>query len=206
MSTQKNLPRKRKSHSKIDGRYLLKAFGICLITFIIGIFIGKKLTPQDSVQDLKKQIKETEHQDRFTFFTTLPNQKPAKTSPQKPHLKPSNKISSKKISRSSSKKYKTKGNHARVSKSSSPHPKFAPDDKKYTIQAGAFQTKKEAEGLIRILKKSGYSAYVIKADLAEKGVWYRVRFGRFSSHPEAKEKLRRLNMKTGLKSFVTKIK
>ena len=207
MNTQKNSPRKQKKHpSKIDGRYLLKAFGVCLITFIMGIFIGKKLTPQDRVQDLKKQIKQSEHQDHFTFFTTLPNQESVKTSPQKPQISPSsNKISSTKIPPSPSKNHASTSYHTSVPQSNSLDPSFAPDGKKYTIQVGAFQTKREAEGLIKILRKSGYSAYVTKADLAKKGIWYRVRVGGFSSHAEAKKSLQTLQMETGLKSFVTKI-
>jgi len=206
MSSQKNSSKKRKNHQKIDGRYLLKALGVCLITFIMGIFIGKKLTPQDSVQDLKKQIKQTEHQDQFTFFTTLPNQKQTKFSPQKPKISPSNKINSKKIPHPPSKNYRPKNNHAKIAKSNSLRPSASPGGKKYTIQVGAFKTKKEAEGLIQNIKKTGYSAYISKADLAKKGVWYRVRVGRFSSSAEAKKKLLTLNIKTGLKSFVAKIK
>ena len=76
MSIKKNLPQKKKNLPKIDYPYLLKVLGICMITFILGIFIGKKLTPQDNVKDLKKQIKQTNSQDQFTFFNTLPKQKP----------------------------------------------------------------------------------------------------------------------------------
>ena len=83
MSRKKNSPQKQKKLSNIDYPYILKVLGICLITFIVGIFIGKKLTPQDNVQDLKKQIKQTDSQDQFTFFNTLPNQKPTNHSRQK---------------------------------------------------------------------------------------------------------------------------
>ena len=209
MSTRKNTSQRRKSHTKIDGldgRYLIKAFGICLITFVVGIFIGKKLTPPDNVQDLKKQIEQTDPQDKFTFFYTLPDQKPTTASQQRPRLHTSPSRSPKKNAPLHSKNHTPKNNYAPSQKSSSLQDSLTPDGEKYTIQIGAFRTKNQAEQLSQTLKNKGYPTFLNKADLGNKGVWYRVRVGRFSSLPETKNQLRKLSEKTGLKGFVAKTK
>jgi len=64
--------RKKGGTFKVDIPFILLTSGISLFAFAVGIFLGEKLTPQDRVQDLARRVKETNSQDKFTFFYTLP--------------------------------------------------------------------------------------------------------------------------------------
>ncbi len=62
----------------------------------------------------------------------------------------------------------------------------------FTIQVGAFQKKEEAEQLAFRLKEHGYDAYVVVANIPNKGVWHRVRVGHYNDRAfatQAGEKL-----------------
>lgn len=56
----------------------------------------------------------------------------------------------------------------------------------YTLQVGSFSRKDGAEKLAGELKEKGLEAYLAEADLGAKGVWYRVRVGRFPTEHAAK--------------------
>ncbi len=47
----------------------------------------------------------------------------------------------------------------------------------FTIQVYSFQDKNRAEGALQVLKNNGYQAFLIRSDLGQKGVWWRVRVG-----------------------------
>ncbi len=53
--------------------------------------------------------------------------------------------------------------------------------KEYTVQVSAFQDETEAESLVYKLRDKDYPAYYIRVDLGKKGIWFRVRIGRFST-------------------------
>lgn len=59
-------------------------------------------------------------------------------------------------------------------------------ERPYTIQVGSFSARKGAEKLAGELKEKGLEAYLAEADLGAKGVWYRVRVGRFPTEHAAK--------------------
>jgi cell division septation protein DedD len=62
----------------------------------------------------------------------------------------------------------------------------------FTIQVGAFQQKEEAEQLAFRLKEHGYDAYVVLANIPNKGIWHRVRVGHYKERDfatQAGEKL-----------------
>lgn len=60
-------------------------------------------------------------------------------------------------------------------------------EKEYTIQIKAVQSKTEAEQISTDLNSKGYSSYIIKSDLPEKGLWYRIRIGKFKNRSQAKK-------------------
>ncbi len=57
----------------------------------------------------------------------------------------------------------------------------------FTIQVSAFQTQEEAEAYKKSLNRKGYHPYVVAAEIPGKGIWYRVRVGRFENKDAAAE-------------------
>lgn len=66
------------------------------------------------------------------------------------------------------------------------------------LQESSFQTPGEAEARARLLEKKGVPARVVTADLGDKGVWYRVMIGSFSSVQEAKRYKRQIGNRMDL--------
>ena len=67
----------------------------------------------------------------------------------------------------------------------------------FTVQVSAFQTQEEADAYKASLNRKGYEPYVVAAEIPGKGMWYRVRVGRFedkSSANEAKAQLALVNI------------
>jgi photosystem II stability/assembly factor-like uncharacterized protein len=58
-------------------------------------------------------------------------------------------------------------------------------DREYAVQVAAFRTEAEARALVARLKARGLAAYWIRAVVNGKGIYYRVRFGRFANSYEA---------------------
>lgn len=56
---------------------------------------------------------------------------------------------------------------------------------KHTLQVMASPNEGEATSMVARLKSAGLPAYVVRADLGNRGVWYRVRIGGFATHEEA---------------------
>lgn len=57
----------------------------------------------------------------------------------------------------------------------------------FTMQLGAFQSLDDATAMVVSLQKQGFSPYVVSAKVAGKGVWHRVRLGRFTDQQTAQE-------------------
>lgn len=73
----------------------------------------------------------------------------------------------------------------------------------YTIQIASFRDGESADHLLKFLESRGYDAYIEKASLGKKGIWFRVRVGTFSSREEAEKYLERLKGKENLEGYVT---
>jgi len=74
--------------------------------------------------------------------------------------------------------------------------------KRFAIQVASFRKKKRAISFVNSLKKYNYEAYIVAKNLGQKGTWYRVRIGNFSSKNEANSALKEIKAKY-LQSFVT---
>ncbi len=61
----------------------------------------------------------------------------------------------------------------------------------YSVYLGAYKTPERAEKAISIYRNKGLSAYWVKVDLGDKGVWYRVFTGYFRDQNEAEAFIRR---------------
>jgi cell division protein FtsN len=76
--------------------------------------------------------------------------------------------------------------------------KASPATKKYTIQVASVKTAEDADRLVAGLKKRGYASYRVIAKVPNKGIWFRVRVGHYSSKADAARTLAKLktdNMK-----------
>lgn len=82
-------------------------------------------------------------------------------------------------------------------------PVTPPSGGKFSVQAGASPSEAEANALSSRLQKMGFSAYVVRADLGAKGVWYRVRTGSFDSESEARKTMSDLKAK-GIDCFIAR--
>jgi len=75
----------------------------------------------------------------------------------------------------------------------------------YTLNVGSFKARKNAEALREDLEQKGIQATVTEVSLPDKGTWYRVSVGRFST-PEAARRLgRELEKKWQIQSFVAQL-
>ena len=78
---------------------------------------------------------------------------------------------------------------------------------RFTIQIYSESTLREAEEKMDGLRKLGYDAYIQKAHFEKTDeLWYRVRVGAFNSRIEAKKGAAEINARTGLVSWVDKVR
>ncbi len=75
--------------------------------------------------------------------------------------------------------------------------------REFTVQVSAFQEESEAKTMAEKLLEKNFPAYYIKADLGSKGIWYRVRLGRFATSVEAQEYGKYFKKRESLDFFVT---
>ena len=71
----------------------------------------------------------------------------------------------------------------------------AQQKKMFAIQIQSFQDQTKAHKSLMELTKAGYTPYIVRRDLKEKGIWYRVFIGDFQSKQEANTKLAELKQK-----------
>jgi cell division septation protein DedD len=76
----------------------------------------------------------------------------------------------------------------------------------YTVNIASFRDKGNADRLLKELEEKGYEAFIEKANIPQKGTWYRVAAGRFSSRGEALAFAQGLKEKGINYSFVRKLK
>jgi cell division septation protein DedD len=73
----------------------------------------------------------------------------------------------------------------------------------WTLQLSAYQDKAEAERFAAGLRDKGYAPYIIEANVPGKGVWFRVRMGRFGSKDAATTYLSDFKRETSIAGIVT---
>jgi cell division septation protein DedD len=76
----------------------------------------------------------------------------------------------------------------------------------YTVNIASFRDKGNADRLMKELEEKGYEAFIEKVNIAQKGTWYRVAMGRFSSREEALTFAQGLKEKGISYSFVRQLK
>jgi cell division septation protein DedD len=76
-----------------------------------------------------------------------------------------------------------------------------PSGKVYTVQVAALKAAKDADRLVAQLKKKGYPAYRTISKVQGKGIWFRVRVGKYNSRADARITLQKLK-KAGMKPII----
>jgi cell division septation protein DedD len=72
------------------------------------------------------------------------------------------------------------------------------------LQVASYKDQVSAHKLLEDLSSDGYSGTVLRADLGERGIWYRVRIGPYAKGEEAELILKRLREERDLKGYVVK--
>lgn len=62
-----------------------------------------------------------------------------------------------------------------------------PVEPRYTLQLSSFQEESEANTFHEQLRGAGYQPYMVRAEVPEKGTFYRVRLGKYATYDEALE-------------------
>ncbi len=73
----------------------------------------------------------------------------------------------------------------------------------FTLQLSASQSKAEADRFATKLRDRGYAPFLLEAQVAGKGTWYRVRMGSFPTREAATRYLQDFRRETQLDAFVT---
>ncbi|HDM09509.1 MAG TPA: SPOR domain-containing protein [Desulfobacteraceae bacterium] len=204
------MTRKKKKVYKFEfsgPRLAMWASGVFLLlawSFVLGVLVGRGSIPARlrHLGVLKKQLARLEQQadtgpkdqakpsdkqevtgsEKFDFFQKLAEKKEEKILPPR-------------APKGSAPKRATSRERSKPTKS--------PSTQRYTIQVASFPTKAKAANLVQRLQKKGVSAYYVLAD-TNKGRYYRVRCGEFSSQQEAVSRLKVIADITGMKGFVCK--
>ncbi len=88
-----------------------------------------------------------------------------------------------------------------------PIPESVPADEPgiYSLQVGSFQSKHDANKMIRNLQRAGYGAFMVSVNMPDRGgLWYRVRVGPFYSKQEVWDKKKEFEDKEQIPTFVVK--
>ena len=78
-----------------------------------------------------------------------------------------------------------------------------PMDSGYTIQVKAFRSQKEAAKFVNALKNAGHSPYMLTTEIPGRGMFYRVRLGKFRTLADASQHQSDFENLEGFKTIVT---
>jgi len=187
--------------------------------FVLGVLVGRGTAPvQFDIEALQKELialKESiikQEQEKLKTDAPLTQKKQELDFYEAlKGAKPEEKLKIESVEKSGSKPAEIKKNQAlkpkkqlptarkKKTRSNPPAPNGA-----YTVQVASTQDAGAAEGVVKKLRKKGYRAYKVRADIAGKGTWYRVRVGGVDSRVDAERLLKRLAGQ-GYKGMVVKI-
>lgn len=192
----------------ISGRLILIIVTVAAATagFLLGYFVGKSSTSSQQApqaQPLNPGISQT----------ALPQQTPAQSKIEAqpaPAETPSAKNETDKDAKNVVPEPKTGNSDTATAENAkdakrdpSPATDEAPASTIYTVQAGAFKSKKEADSLRHRLETKGYKAYIKKAANSKGASVFKVRTGEFTEKKKAEMLAVKLKKTEGLDSFVT---
>ncbi|OGQ22552.1 MAG: hypothetical protein A3I05_04315 [Deltaproteobacteria bacterium RIFCSPLOWO2_02_FULL_44_10] len=73
---------------------------------------------------------------------------------------------------------------------------------KYSVQVGSYSELSEANAAIDRWKGKGYAAYMMIADIPDRGRWYRVRIGGFESRENAEHYMEEIRTREGVEPLI----
>lgn len=205
---------KAKHYFELDNRQMIFVFAgfivVCLFVFTAGVMIGSKMTAEKEVsikQENKYRAKikapsllETKEEKKVKAEkisipapTATPAPAPAKTIED---------ILERELSAPLEKEKKTEQVAAPVIPADKPL--ISAKKEAFFVQVASFQKSEDADRQASILKSRGYKVVIIKADLAGKGTWYRVRLGPYEGTTEAKAAALKYEKNEKGTAFVTK--
>lgn len=76
------------------------------------------------------------------------------------------------------------------------------ENAKYALQVGSYQQVAEANAAVQKWKGKGYPAYLMIADIPDRGRWYRVRLGGFASRAEANKYKKQFEAQEAVETIV----
>ncbi len=101
--------------------------------------------------------------------------------------------------------YETLTDNSSLARKQPPEPKMPiPAKIHYQVQVGAFRQKKEARALQKRLQEKGYLVMVSRADLKEKGAWFRVRVGNCDTKGQAGKLAKKIKKEEHLPALIVK--
>ncbi len=75
----------------------------------------------------------------------------------------------------------------------------------FTVQVRSSPNEADAKAAVASLAAAGFEAYVVRADLGARGVWYRVRVGRFESRDDARKTAAKLRSSGGASDAIIQV-
>lgn len=78
----------------------------------------------------------------------------------------------------------------------------SPGNARYSVQVGSYPQMEEAARTVDRWKKKGYPAFMMIADIPDRGRWYRVRLGGFESRNEATRYMQELQSREDVEALV----
>lgn len=73
---------------------------------------------------------------------------------------------------------------------------------RYSVQVGSYPTMQEATSTVEKWKGRGYPAYMMIADIPDRGRWYRVRMGGFENRSDASHYMKELKSRENVEAIV----
>ena len=213
MAKKKSSPKKRKKGLVIQltpFSSFLWALGLLFVmawVFVIGFFMGRGFLPGKvtAFSDMKTRLKRI--QTMISRENTIEESLKEKEE-ENPKLAFYERLSSKKneVKKQWQESTKDENINNTVSRSKSNIEKkeepSSVSDQYFTIQLASLREGNKAEELVDRLIRKGYSVYYYEVKVKGQ-IYYRVRYGRFSTREEAEEQAQRLARKEKIKGFVT---
>ena len=191
---------------ELDNRQMVMVFAglavVCLLVFSAGFMAGSR-SAREELQLAKKSV---DYREKIRAPRLIKErleqekkeEKPTQTVPIKPQksieaviesaTKEEKKVSSEKVASTKPAKAagETKKEDSKESAKKEPDPPAAKEEKQFFVQVASFPAEKDAAHKESELKKRGYRALVVKAEIPGKGTYYRVRIGPFNRLDRAK--------------------
>jgi cell division septation protein DedD len=185
-------------------------FFISAWMFFLGVIVGRGTSPINfDIEDLEKKIAELKKsalkseemtvqmtssvspdvKSELEFYEELKmnKQDPMDFTPPKsePAVKTDNTVKSKIIAKSEKPSELKKNEVKATPPVSETTITVEKTDKHYSIQVASLRDQIEADRLVEIFRRRGYSAYRAGAEVGNTGIWHRVRIGPFTKQSEA---------------------